>query len=343
VALANYDDHRVRDEPLLTDAGPVVASIDELAPDGGDVLVLAGSGPGVALAQHVGRSSELNVLVVDDVAALAVEDLVARSAALNPSLVVGIGGGRVIERLKLVAQVVAVPSVAVPTSLSQDGLCAPTAVITSDGVRPQRFECDPPTQVVPASHLIELAPRELSVACIADLVSNLSAIEDCDLAYRNGMGRPPTEALSLARRAAVNAGSSAPDAPPSELLASVLDSGRAMALSGDSRPCSGAEHKIAHAITEITNRPALHGLVVGVTTAFVARLRSPARLEEIENYHRRHDIAGHPDAIGCTDDEFVEAVARAQHSRRNRFTILDIAKPTASTVRSILRSRELAR
>src|SRR5215468_267499 len=49
--------------------------------------------------------------------------------------------------------------------------------------------------------------------------------------------------------------------------------GVAMEIAGSSRPASGSEHLISHALDHITARPALHGLQVGVATYIVSRLQ----------------------------------------------------------------------
>jgi glycerol-1-phosphate dehydrogenase [NAD(P)+] len=50
--------------------------------------------------------------------------------------------------------------------------------------------------------------------------------------------------------------------------------GIAMALCGSSRPASGSEHLISHALDSISAHPRLHGLQVGVATYLVSCLQA---------------------------------------------------------------------
>ena len=53
----------------------------------------------------------------------------------------------------------------------------------------------------------------------------------------------------------------------------VLFNGIAMEICGSSRPASGSEHLISHALDAISKRPRLHGLQVGVATYLVSRVQ----------------------------------------------------------------------
>ncbi len=66
------------------------------------------------------------------------------------------------------------------------------------------------------------------------------------------------------------------------LATSLLLNGIAMEMCGSSRPASGSEHLISHALDALSARPRLHGLQVGIATYLVSILqggntdRSPA-------------------------------------------------------------------
>lgn len=57
------------------------------------------------------------------------------------------------------------------------------------------------------------------------------------------------------------------------LATALLLNGVSMSLAGSSRPASGSEHLISHALDRISARPRLHGLQVGVATYLVAHLQ----------------------------------------------------------------------
>ena len=54
----------------------------------------------------------------------------------------------------------------------------------------------------------------------------------------------------------------------------LLLNGISMAICGSSRPASGSEHLISHALDSVSKRPRLHGLQVGVATYLVSLLHA---------------------------------------------------------------------
>ncbi len=57
------------------------------------------------------------------------------------------------------------------------------------------------------------------------------------------------------------------------LATSLMLNGIAMEVCGSSRPASGSEHLISHALDEISSAPKLHGIQVGVATYLVSLLQ----------------------------------------------------------------------
>ena len=58
------------------------------------------------------------------------------------------------------------------------------------------------------------------------------------------------------------------------LAEGLILSGVAMEIAGTSRPCSGAEHLISHALDSILEKPKLHGLQVAFAAKMVASFRN---------------------------------------------------------------------
>jgi glycerol-1-phosphate dehydrogenase [NAD(P)+] len=57
------------------------------------------------------------------------------------------------------------------------------------------------------------------------------------------------------------------------LATALMLNGVSMAMCGSSRPASGAEHLISHALDNVAQRPRPHGLQVGVAAYLVSRLQ----------------------------------------------------------------------
>jgi len=53
----------------------------------------------------------------------------------------------------------------------------------------------------------------------------------------------------------------------------LLLNGISMSICGSSRPASGSEHLISHALDRVSKRPRLHGLQVGVATYLISLLQ----------------------------------------------------------------------
>ena len=106
------------------------------------------------------------------------------------------------------------------------------------------------------------------------------------------------------------------------LAEGLIQSGIAMSITGSSRPASGAEHLISHALDTILDKPKPHGIQVGFATLFTQALRDSDITDIMEVYR----YVGFPttfDAIGISVDTFMEAIRIAPYTRKNRFTILD--------------------
>jgi len=140
-------------------------------------------------------------------------------------------------------------------------------------------------------------------------------------------------ALTVARTAA-EALLHQPDSIESDRFLTVLAeglvlSGMAMSFAGDSRPASGGDHEILHAIDQLFPGTANHGELAGIGAAFCYHLRATRlgvgeeRLTEILACLGRHGLPRFPGDIGLTVEQFAEAVQYAPETRPGRYTILE--------------------
>ncbi len=119
------------------------------------------------------------------------------------------------------------------------------------------------------------APRILWLSGVGDLVSKLSAVFDWKLAFHHA-GEPVNDLAALLSDATVRQFVARPayDAQGLTALATALMlNGIAMEICGSSRPASGSEHLVSHALDATSARPRLHGLQVGVATYLCCRLQ----------------------------------------------------------------------
>jgi glycerol-1-phosphate dehydrogenase [NAD(P)+] len=103
-------------------------------------------------------------------------------------------------------------------------------------------------------------------------------------------------------------------------------SGIAMGIQGTSRPSSGAEHMISHAMDRLFKGNSTHGEQAGVATLFTLSLHK-TDLAEIKKLYRILHMASSPDDLGLSRNDFLKAVKLAPSMRLGRYSILDETTP----------------
>jgi glycerol-1-phosphate dehydrogenase [NAD(P)+] len=251
--------------------------------------------------------------------------------------IVGLGGGKALDVAKYVAFLGKLPYFAAPASLSNDGFASPQSSLTIGGKR-RAVAAAMPFAVVVDTATCQRAPKQLTLSGVGDLVAKFTAIEDWKLAFRH-TNEPVDDFAALLSDGSVHAFLARPilDEEGIRLLAmSLLFNGIAMEVCGSSRPASGSEHLISHALDEMSARPRLHGLQVGVATYLVSLLQRHrtdiiARLFETTGFW--HAIRAEP----FSRAEWLEAVRRAPAMKEDFFTVLS-TRDTLPEVEEALRT-----
>ncbi|HEX3445756.1 MAG TPA: iron-containing alcohol dehydrogenase, partial [Chthoniobacterales bacterium] len=101
----------------------------------------------------------------------------------------------------------------------------------------------------------------------------------------------------------------------------LLLNGISMSICGSSRPASGSEHLISHALDSVSKRPRLHGLQVGVASYLVSLLQrqNSDRIAEL------FDITGFWKAIANDPfdrEEWLESCRVAPSIKADYYTVL---------------------
>lgn len=255
-------------------------------------------------------------------------------AARCSDAVVAVGGGRCLDVAKLAAARAGVPFLAVPTQLSHDGVCSPVAVVprTEGGVAESLVAVAPRAAFFSRPTLVE-SPIASLRAGIGDLVSNLLALRDWKLAADAGLEPVHLLAWHLSAESfgLVEPLLEEPFGPehvsPSliGLLSHALaNSGIAMMTAGSSRPASGAEHKISHAIDELFGGRAHHGAQVAFASLASAALHG-LDVEALRRLLVNLGLPHHPHQLGLSLDDMARVLLRAPSTRPGRFTVLESA------------------
>ncbi|UGS36184.1 iron-containing alcohol dehydrogenase family protein [Capillimicrobium parvum] len=320
--------------PLAIDIGP--GAIEALAPlladrrisSGGHVAVAVGPGQGEAIAAVL-RPQLANAEIIP-VQGGSVEAAMDLSRGLRSGFydaLVGIGGGRTIDVAKYAASLAGLPMVAVATSLAHDGLASPVASLTEGG-RKMSFGVQMPIAVVVDLDYVRRSAPEMRRSGIGDAVSNLSAIDDWRLAERERGETVDGLAVTFARTGAMAIIDRSDSIDDDRFLYALADalvlSGLAMAVAGSSRPCSGADHEILHAIDHLFPGSANHGELAGMAALFTCHLRDDAdTAAHLDACLAHHGLPRVPADVGLTPGQFAAAVHHAPSTRPDRYTILE--------------------
>lgn len=251
------------------------------------------------------------------------------------SAVVGMGGGKALDVAKYTAFLGRLPYYAVPTSLSNDGFCSSQSSLTIRGRR-RSLPAAQPFGVVIDTAVCRDAPAILTLSGIGDLVAKFTAIRDWKQSF-HATGEFVDDFAAILSDGSVHAYLSHPslDLEGIRLLATALMlNGIAMEMSGSSRPASGSEHLISHALDVISKRPRLHGLQVGIASYLVSLLQK----ENTERIARLFDATGFWDMIAAdpfSRSEWLEAVEKAPSMKPGYYTVLS-TRNVLPEVRQIL-------
>jgi glycerol-1-phosphate dehydrogenase [NAD(P)+] len=241
--------------------------------------------------------------------------------------VAGIGGGKTIDVTKFAAHMAGIPMVAVATNLAHDGIASPVSSLEHESGKGSYGVVAPVAAIVDLDRVRAGEPRMVR-AGIGDVVSKLSAIADWELAAADRGEQIDGLAVTLARTAAAavlhQPGTIADDEFLTVLAESLLMCGLAMSVAGSSRPCSGGDHEIMHAIDHLFPGTANHGELAGVGALFCSFIRHNERhFTVISRCLARHGLPRTPADLGLDDAEFTKAVLHAPATRPGRYTILE--------------------
>lgn len=310
------------------------------------VALVRSSGLPAELLERVRHALKAVDCAHDSVAQEGSLDTAAKLLAALPSpcdALVGLGGGRALDLAKHVASIAGLPFVAVPTSLSHDGFASPLASLSTPSGR-RSIPCRPPSAVLIDTAVCLDAPSDLWHSGVGDLVAKVTAVADWKRAF-HAHGEPVNDFAALLSDASVFQFAARPvrDLEGMRLLATaLLLNGVAMSLAGTSRPASGSEHLISHALDQVSVRPRLHGLQVGVATYVIAHLQQ----QGVDRVRDMLDATGFFDAIAAdpfSREEWQRAVALAPTLKQNFHTVLSEADRSAEVMALLREDVRLAR
>ncbi|MEM2851275.1 MAG: NAD(P)-dependent glycerol-1-phosphate dehydrogenase [Candidatus Bathyarchaeia archaeon] len=265
-------------------------------------------------------------LIVEKSGIATVESVRKGIRESKPSVVLGVGGGKVIDVAKLGSAEEGVPFVSVPTAASHDGIASPRASI-SDSDKSLSVEAQAPVAIIADTHVIIRSPYRLTASGCGDIIAKYTSVRDWRLAHKLKGEYYGEYAASLALMCArlVMRNAELIRRNDEEGLRTVLEAliscGVAMGIAGSSRPCSGSEHLFSHALDRIAPKSALHGEQCGVGAIMMAYLHG-ANWKLVRDSLRTIGAPTTAKELGIEPSYVIEALTLAHKIRPERYTIL---------------------
>ena len=300
----------------------VLEKITDITSDFDSPLVISGE-----KTKEIAGNKITKELDCDSIVANGSEQIEKTIKENKIDIAIAVGGGRIIDFVKLAANNSKIEYISVPTNCAHDGIASPVASI-GKGISKK---VSSPWAIVVDIDIIKNAPYKYIAAGVGDIIAKYTAVRDWRLGhiikgeYYGDYASSLSEMVSSVVMDNVQEIRQKTDVGLGVLVEALISSGAAMGIAGSSRPASGSEHKFSHALDLIAPKPALHGEQVGIGTIIMSYLHGE-NWKKIKNVL---ELAGCPTTakqIGMDRDIFLSALLKAKEIRPDRYTIIEHIK-----------------
>lgn len=262
------------------------------------------------------------------------------------SVVIGFGGGMVLDLAKYASFVSKSIFLCLPTTLSNDSLASPVAVLGTEGQKRKTFRCTIPSSIIVDVNLIMGAPEGQLLAGVGDTISKYTALNDWKLDAAKTGGSIDDFAYMISKMAFNSICYNEEKSIKSKSFIKILTQalvmgGLAMEIAGNSRPSSGSEHLFCHSLEENFAEEVYvpHGIAVamGSVPACIFQERNIGKIKRILH---QYGIPVKPSQWKVTEDIFVQAWQQAGSTRPDRYTILNETDLSDGRLREIYQMME---
>lgn len=293
------------------------------------ILLISGQSYSFEIAKSIEFDNIIEHVFVESNSLNEVERLSEITKKNRCDLLISVGGGKVLDVVKRISLKLDINHLSIPTIISNDGLISPISVLTGEKNVSQSLPGNMPTGVIIDLDIIADSPRQYLQAAAGDILSNMSATNDWTYAYKKNNESINDVAFQLSRMSAHSLIYSKNVDLNSKnfqkmIIQGQLNSGMAMALSGTSRPASGSEHLLSHAIDHMhLSDGTLHGYQVGVSSLFSLYLQDKLKKEHVLYAKTLGLSINYLGNIFSSQKEFLELISLSRKMRPGRCTILD--------------------
>ena len=239
------------------------------------ILVVSGKKQSLKFARTVTNKLNCDNYILENNSFNDVEFLKNQCIEQKSDLIISIGGGKVQDTVKRVSYLININHISIPTIISNDGLISPISVLKNNiSNKTESVQGMMPMGDIIDLNIINQAPVKYIRAAAGDILSNLSATNDWVLAKEKNSDMINDISFLMSKSSANSlVYFSKKDfkfkAFLRQIIQGQINSGIAMSLAGTSRPCSGSEHLISHAIDNLNlGFPILHGEQVASISLF---------------------------------------------------------------------------
>jgi len=243
-------------------------------------------------------------------------------------VVIGIGGGRVLDTAKYAAFISKAVYICLPTTLSNDSLASPFSVLGTVDMNRKTLPCKIPTAIIVDTEMILNAPASQTLSGIGDTLAKHTALYDWK--YEASLNNTHVEdfAYAIAKMSLDSVFYCEEKSIKSKAFIRILSralvmGGLAMEIANSSRPCSGSEHLFCHAIEEYhTDIKISHGM--GVALGSIAACVFQGRDEqELLKAYKAYGLDMNPGSYGISKELFYDIWEEAPKTRPGRKSILN--------------------
>ena len=274
-----------------------------------------------------------------------IDKIIKKTKNNNNDLIINIGGGKILDIGKFTATKLKINYINIPTAPSHDGIASSIAIIKNKKGITESLGVNMPLGILVDLNIIKNCPKKIIRAGVGDLLSNYSAIEDWKMADKETNeilnGFASNLALAGAEIIYANYKDKKSINIKSEkfiecLIRGLIMSGIAMSIAGSSRPCSGAEHEIAHAIEALHPNKHMHGEEVALGIILADKIRKNPH--NFEKFFKKIALPISYKDLGLSKSQIIKIIQFAPKTRPDRYTILEKKKLTKKQIEKLLRS-----
>lgn len=269
----------------------------------------------------------INVLHKDTIDEIDIENIIHTAFKIPKKIdaLIGVGGGKALDYSKYCAHVLGLPFISVPTSTSNDGFCSPNSSLLVEKKR-KSVNATIPYGVVVDIDIIKSSPDICIYSGIGDLISKITAEHDWLSAARKHKEPFSDFGYLIAQNSVLDILTLKNSDMRDEnflykLVVSLLMNGISMEMAGSSRPASGSEHLISHALDKISTSPQMHGIQVGIATYLCSYLQGN-QFETVKSFLTETGFFDFAQKTPLDKNELINAIKIAPQMKENFYTIL---------------------